>query len=52
MSNQQKWKLTSGKVVEDTVYIFGIKFTEEHLVHSFVLHTADPICLNHDVFSD
>jgi hypothetical protein len=52
MSNQQKWKLTTDKVVEDAMYTFGMKCTEEHLVHSFVLDTADPTYLDHNVFTE
>lgn len=34
------------------MYEFGMKCTEEHPIHSFVLDPADPIYLDHDVFTE
>ncbi|CAO3694122.1 unnamed protein product [Rhizopus stolonifer] len=52
MNSQQKWKFSTGKVVEDAMYTFGMKCTEEHLVHSFVLDTSDSIYLDHDISTE
>lgn len=53
MDDQHKWKLiTTGKIVEDTMYTFGKKCAEEHPVHSFILDPTDPTYLAHGVFTE
>ncbi|CAG8544423.1 11317_t:CDS:10, partial [Paraglomus brasilianum] len=42
MKDAQKWKLQSGKVVEDVLYRHGCCQKLEGLVHSFMLDLADP----------
>ncbi|CAJ0907275.1 15661_t:CDS:2, partial [Entrophospora sp. SA101] len=52
MKNESKWKLTSGKVVEDSLYEFGLKCMDEHLSHSFILDTEDISYINEGIFNE
>ncbi|KAG2175299.1 hypothetical protein INT44_007787, partial [Umbelopsis vinacea] len=41
MSPEEKWTLSTGKVVEDELYKFGKKCNHEHPCHSWILDTKD-----------
>ncbi|KAF7724427.1 hypothetical protein EC973_001091 [Apophysomyces ossiformis] len=51
MDDARKWRLSTGKVVEDAVYEFGRRCTEEHLSHSFVIDISDPSYITSGTFS-
>ncbi|KAG0736314.1 hypothetical protein G6F57_013665 [Rhizopus arrhizus] len=36
MDDQMKWKLCSGRTVEDVLYDYGLELEREHAVHSFM----------------
>ncbi|KAI9279526.1 hypothetical protein BC943DRAFT_355189 [Umbelopsis sp. AD052] len=40
--NARKWKLRSGRNVEDVLHAFAKKCTHEHAAHSFILNPLDP----------
>jgi hypothetical protein len=40
--DKQKWKLRSGRAVEDVLYKFGKACGYEHLAHSFTIDPKDP----------
>ncbi|KAI8972122.1 hypothetical protein BDB01DRAFT_909472 [Pilobolus umbonatus] len=42
MKRSCKWKLDSGRNVEDALYKYGLKLKEDDPVFSFILDTADP----------
>ncbi|KAG1490464.1 hypothetical protein G6F47_012252 [Rhizopus delemar] len=42
MDDQMKWKLCSGRTVEDVLYDYGMELEREHAVHSFILDTSNP----------
>ncbi|PKY26780.1 hypothetical protein RhiirB3_442216 [Rhizophagus irregularis] len=52
MNDSDKWKLSTGKIVEDALYNFGIKCRHEHLCHSFVIDPNDNIYINEEVFTE
>ncbi|CAG8486407.1 11569_t:CDS:2 [Racocetra fulgida] len=41
MDLNKKWQLTTGKIVEDTIYEYGINLGEESLIHSWILDLED-----------
>ncbi|KAG1140609.1 hypothetical protein G6F37_012184 [Rhizopus arrhizus] len=41
IDDQMKWKLCSGRTVEDVLYDYGLELEREHAVHSFILDTSD-----------
>ncbi|KAI8377385.1 uncharacterized protein BYT42DRAFT_570144 [Radiomyces spectabilis] len=51
MDNARKWTLSTGKVVEDAVYYFGKRCTEEHLSHSFVIDISDAAYISSGTFT-
>ncbi|CAG8618502.1 728_t:CDS:10 [Paraglomus brasilianum] len=51
MDDTKKWVLSSGKVVEDQLYKFGLKCTHEHLCHSFIIDPDDASLMNEKVFT-
>ncbi|RUP43198.1 hypothetical protein BC936DRAFT_137490, partial [Jimgerdemannia flammicorona] len=51
MENDKKWVLTTGTIVEDALYDFGVKCMHEHLCHSFVVDPDDENYLNEGVFT-
>ncbi|KAL7309419.1 hypothetical protein PS15m_011506 [Mucor circinelloides] len=51
MPDQHKWKLSTGTVVEDAMFEFGMKLVKEHFVHSFVLDTLNSVYVEQEVFS-
>ncbi|KAG9297727.1 hypothetical protein G9A89_011242 [Geosiphon pyriformis] len=51
MLNERKWRLSTGKLVEDALYEFGSKCMEEHLSHSFVLDPDDISYANEGIFT-
>ncbi|CAG8698341.1 14789_t:CDS:10 [Funneliformis caledonium] len=52
MNDSDKWILSTGKIVEDALYNFGIKCRHEHLCHSFVIDPNDKIYINEEVFTE
>ncbi|CAJ0757531.1 4078_t:CDS:10 [Entrophospora sp. SA101] len=46
MKNTSKWKLSTGKFVEDLLYEYGLKCTSEHMCHSFILDPDDNSYIN------
>ncbi|GET03382.1 C2H2-type zinc finger transcription factor [Rhizophagus clarus] len=51
METSKKWLLSTGTVVEDKLYDFGLKCTREHLSHSFILDPDDENYLNEGIFT-
>jgi hypothetical protein len=51
MNNQRKWKLKTGKVVEDTLYHFGLSCSYEHLSHSFIFNPQDINYVSKGIFT-
>ncbi|KAG9287625.1 hypothetical protein G9A89_023975 [Geosiphon pyriformis] len=51
MKNDKKWVLSTGTIVEDALYNFGIKCMHEHLSHSFVIDPDDENYLNEGIFT-
>ncbi|PKC11075.1 hypothetical protein RhiirA5_243496, partial [Rhizophagus irregularis] len=43
--------LTSGKVVEDELYKFGIKCNYEHLYYFFIIDSEDRTFVEENIFS-
>lgn len=41
MDQSQKWKLNSGRFVEDVIYNHALKLKKEHSLHSFIIDTGD-----------
>ncbi|SAM00626.1 hypothetical protein [Absidia glauca] len=41
MEEQLKWKLSTGRYVEDIIYKHGLKLEKESCLHSFILDTDD-----------
>ncbi|RUO95943.1 hypothetical protein BC936DRAFT_142929 [Jimgerdemannia flammicorona] len=52
MEDDKKWKLTTGTVVEDALFKFGVRCRHEHLAHSFVLDPEDSTYLKEKVFTE
>ncbi|ORZ15301.1 hypothetical protein BCR42DRAFT_416826 [Absidia repens] len=52
MDDEKKWKLSTGKIVEDSLYSFGKKCATEHLVHSFILDPTDSTYQINGVFTE
>ncbi|RIB09684.1 hypothetical protein C2G38_2208113 [Gigaspora rosea] len=48
MENNKKWRLSTGKIVEDALYDFTSKCSHEHASHSFII---DPTDKDNDVFT-
>ncbi|RIB15284.1 hypothetical protein C2G38_1590933 [Gigaspora rosea] len=46
MENSRKWKLESGRFVEDVLYELGMKCRYYNLVHSFILDPTDEFIKN------
>ncbi|CAG8547968.1 13436_t:CDS:2, partial [Funneliformis caledonium] len=51
MDNDRKWKLTTGKIVEDSLYEFGMRCKYEHLCHSFIVDPNDYNYIVESVFT-
>ncbi|RGB28441.1 hypothetical protein C1646_819106 [Rhizophagus diaphanus] len=51
LENTKKWILTSGKVVEDELYKFGMRCNYEHLCHSFIIDPEDRSFVEENIFS-
>ncbi|CAJ0867095.1 13400_t:CDS:2 [Entrophospora sp. SA101] len=41
MTNDKKWKLSTGKYVEDVLYDLGVKCKYHNLIHSFIINPSD-----------
>ncbi|CAG8713454.1 11809_t:CDS:10 [Funneliformis mosseae] len=52
MNDSDKWILSTGKIVDDVLYNFGIKCRHEHLCHSFVIDPNDNIYIDEEVFTE
>ncbi|CAG8828888.1 4250_t:CDS:10 [Gigaspora margarita] len=52
MEDAKKWTLTTGTIVENALYNFGLRCKHEHLSHSFVLDPNDGTYLNENVFTE
>ncbi|RUS28786.1 hypothetical protein BC938DRAFT_481449 [Jimgerdemannia flammicorona] len=52
MEDDKKWRLTTGTVVEDALFKFGVRCRHEHLAHSFVLDPEDSTYLKEKVFTE
>ncbi|ORX61741.1 hypothetical protein DM01DRAFT_1332322 [Hesseltinella vesiculosa] len=52
MDDSKKWRLRSGKFVEDSLYAFGMSCSAEHLCHSFVVDPSDAIYTKHNIFTE
>ncbi|CAB4408687.1 unnamed protein product [Rhizophagus irregularis] len=51
LENTKKWVLTSGKVVEDELYKFGMKCNKYCLCHSFIINPEDRTFVKENIFS-
>nr|CAG8631909.1 9382_t:CDS:2 [Entrophospora candida] len=51
MKNTSKWKLSTRKFVEDSLYEYGLKCTSEHMCHSFILDPDDNSYINDKIFT-
>ncbi|KAI8576492.1 hypothetical protein K450DRAFT_256424 [Umbelopsis ramanniana AG] len=49
--DSQKWKLKSGRNVEDILHDFALAASNEHSAHSFIINPVDSTWLQLDVFS-
>ncbi|ORY90524.1 hypothetical protein BCR43DRAFT_114634 [Syncephalastrum racemosum] len=38
-----KWKLSTGTIVEDKLFEFGLTSEREHAAHSFIINVSDPV---------
>ncbi|CAG8618387.1 1540_t:CDS:10, partial [Acaulospora morrowiae] len=52
LDDSKKWVLTTGTVVEDALYKFGLRCKYEHLAHSFVLDPDDHTYLKENIFTE
>ncbi|RUS26066.1 hypothetical protein BC938DRAFT_471275 [Jimgerdemannia flammicorona] len=52
MEDSRKWRLSTGKVVEDSLYKFAINCPYEHASHSFILDPTDEVYTNNGVFTE
>ncbi|KAG1379485.1 hypothetical protein G6F61_004902 [Rhizopus arrhizus] len=52
MKKEDKWYLSSGKCVEDELYVFGMQCVEEHPSHSFIIDVSDKNLVKYNVFND
>ncbi|CAJ0641965.1 12991_t:CDS:2 [Entrophospora sp. SA101] len=51
MKEENKWKLSTGTVVENRLYKFGIECKYEHLAHSLIIDPNDENYINQNVFT-
>jgi hypothetical protein len=51
MQREKKWKLKTGKIVEDTLLAYGKTCLVEHPCHSFILDTRDESYLELGIFT-
>lgn len=51
MDESKKWRLSTGKCVEDEIYCFGMQCSVEHQTHSFIIDTNDKNWMDYAVFS-
>ncbi|RUS31704.1 hypothetical protein BC938DRAFT_477270 [Jimgerdemannia flammicorona] len=52
MEDSKKWTLSTGTIVEDALYRFGIKCTHEHLCHSFIVDPDDENLVKEEIFTE
>ncbi|RIA79722.1 hypothetical protein C1645_47907 [Glomus cerebriforme] len=48
---ENKWTLSTGKIVEDALYAFGMKCSHEHLCHSFLIDPDDENYIQQGIFT-
>ncbi|CAG8501792.1 11713_t:CDS:10 [Paraglomus brasilianum] len=48
---ESKWTLSTGKVVKDALYAFGMKCSHEHLCHSFLIDPYDENYIQQGIFT-
>ncbi|RUP46691.1 hypothetical protein BC936DRAFT_146630 [Jimgerdemannia flammicorona] len=63
MPDDQKWRLSTGKVIEDALFKFGMRCNEEQFIlkdlslchislcHSFILNPDDAVYINDGIFT-
>ncbi|KAF0436850.1 hypothetical protein F8M41_004651 [Gigaspora margarita] len=51
MEDDKKWRLSTGKIVEDALYDFASKCSHEHASHSFIIDPTDKLYVDNDVFT-
>ncbi|UZO02113.1 uncharacterized protein OCT59_020607 [Rhizophagus irregularis] len=49
--DSRKWRLSTGKVVEDALYNFASKCSYEHASHSFIIDPTDQSYINEGIFT-
>ncbi|GAB5593996.1 hypothetical protein Unana1_08896 [Umbelopsis nana] len=49
--DSRKWKLKSGRKVEDVLHEFALRSTNEHAAHSFIINPLDSTWVQLDVFT-
>ncbi|CEP18622.1 hypothetical protein [Parasitella parasitica] len=52
MDEETKWRLSSGKCVEDEVYCFGMQCSVEHQAHSYIIDSSDKNWVKYEVFNE
>ncbi|RUS23352.1 hypothetical protein BC937DRAFT_95215 [Endogone sp. FLAS-F59071] len=52
MDDNQKWRLSTGKVVEDTLFEYGRQCKSEHLSQSFIVDPEDTNYIANGVFTE
>ncbi|RUS35400.1 hypothetical protein BC938DRAFT_470676 [Jimgerdemannia flammicorona] len=52
MNDSQKWKLSTGKVVEDALFEYARRCKSEHLSQSFIVDPDDTSYIAHGVFTE
>ncbi|RUS15655.1 hypothetical protein BC937DRAFT_92175 [Endogone sp. FLAS-F59071] len=52
LGDNQKWRLLTGKVVEDTLFEYGRQCKSEHLSQSFIVDPEDTNYIAHGVFME
>ncbi|CAG8728820.1 21744_t:CDS:10 [Racocetra persica] len=48
---EDKWTLSTEKIVEDALYVFGMKCSHEHLCHSFLIDPDDKNYIQQGIFT-
>ncbi|CAG8812098.1 18511_t:CDS:10, partial [Gigaspora margarita] len=51
MEDDKKWRLSTGKIVEDALYDFASKCSHEHASHSLIIDPTDKLYVDNDVFT-
>ncbi|CAG8642058.1 2847_t:CDS:2, partial [Ambispora leptoticha] len=51
IKEEDKWTLSTEKIVEDALYAFGMKCSHEHLCHSFLIDPDDKNYIQQGIFT-